>query len=308
MAAGLGFKDFTTGEVLTAADVDGYLMQGVWVFASAAARDAAVTSPQEGNFAYLKDTNVTTYYTGSAWANLDTTGMTNPMTTTGDIIYSSSGSTPARLGIGSTGNVLTVSGGVPAWAAPASAGGRGLQEIIPTSVVVGSGTATVGTNGMITCTAVGTSLSVNGCFSSTYTNYMVVLDAIYSASYTFYDVRLRVSGSDNSTASSYVWQSVRVSDNTLSGSRLTANRFQEPLALSSDVSGAVISFWKPFTTDRTGISIGDHQFGLSGGYNWNGNGRHNQTTSYDGFTLIDTFASGAGATFTGKIRIYGWME
>ncbi len=57
---------------------------------------------QEGNFAYLKDTNVTTYYTGSAWANLDTTGMTNPMTTTGDTIYSSSGSTPARLGIGST--------------------------------------------------------------------------------------------------------------------------------------------------------------------------------------------------------------
>jgi hypothetical protein len=123
MAAGLGFKDFVTGEVLTAADVDGYLMQGVWVFASAAARDAAVTSPQEGNFAYLKDTNVTTYYTGSAWANLDTTGMTNPMTTTGDTIYSSSGSTPARLGIGSTGNVLTVAGGVPTWAAPASGGG-----------------------------------------------------------------------------------------------------------------------------------------------------------------------------------------
>jgi hypothetical protein len=122
MAAGLGFKDFTTGEVLTAADVDGYLMQGVWVFASAAARDAAVTSPQEGNFAYLKDTNVTTYYTGSAWANLDTTGMTNPMTTTGDTIYSSSGSTPARLGIGSTGQVLTVAGGLPSWATPAGGG------------------------------------------------------------------------------------------------------------------------------------------------------------------------------------------
>jgi hypothetical protein len=126
MAAGLGFKDFVTGEVLTAADVDSYLMQGIWVFASAAARDAAVTSPQEGNFAFLKDTNVTTYYTGSAWANLDTTGMTNPMTTTGDTIYSSSGSTPARLGIGSTGNVLTVAGGVPTWAAPASGGGMTL--------------------------------------------------------------------------------------------------------------------------------------------------------------------------------------
>ena len=67
MAAGLGFKDFTTGEVLTAADVDGYLMQGIWVFASAAARDAAVTSPQEGNACYLKDTNQVLTYSGSAW-------------------------------------------------------------------------------------------------------------------------------------------------------------------------------------------------------------------------------------------------
>jgi len=120
MAAGLGFKTFTTGEVLTAADTNGYLMQGVLVFATAAARDAAITSPQEGQFAYLKDTNVTTYYTGSTWANLDTTGMTNPMTTTGDMIYSSSGSTPARLGIGSAGQVLTVAGGIPSWAAATS--------------------------------------------------------------------------------------------------------------------------------------------------------------------------------------------
>jgi hypothetical protein len=107
-------------------------MQGVWVFASAAARDAAVTSPQEGNFAYLKDTNVTTYYTGSAWANLDTTGMTNPMTTTGDTIYSSSGSTPARLGIGTSGQVLTVSGaGIPSWAS--AAGGGKILQVVSTS-------------------------------------------------------------------------------------------------------------------------------------------------------------------------------
>ena len=52
----------------------------------------------------------------------DSAGMTNPMTTTGDTIYSSSGSTPARLGIGSTGQVLTVSGGVPTWATAAGGG------------------------------------------------------------------------------------------------------------------------------------------------------------------------------------------
>ena len=49
----------------------------------------------------------------------DSAGMNNPMTTTGDTIYSSSGSTPARLGIGTTGQVLTVTGGVPVWATPA---------------------------------------------------------------------------------------------------------------------------------------------------------------------------------------------
>jgi hypothetical protein len=140
MAAGLGFKTFAVGEVLSAANVNGYLMQGVLVFADAAARDAAITSPQEGQFAYLKDTNVTTYYTGSAWANLDTTGMTNPMTTTGDTIYSSSGSTPARLGIGSTGQVLTVSGGVPSWATPASGGG---MTLLSTTNIAGGAATTI---------------------------------------------------------------------------------------------------------------------------------------------------------------------
>jgi hypothetical protein len=79
MAAGLGFKDFTTGEVLTAADVDGYLMQGVWVFASAAARTSAVTSPQEGNVSFLKDTNSLEIYDGAAWVAYgagDITGVT----------------------------------------------------------------------------------------------------------------------------------------------------------------------------------------------------------------------------------------
>lgn len=67
MAAGLGYKDFVTGDVLTAGDVNGYLMQGILVFANATARSAAITSPQEGQFSFLKDTNSTEYYTGSAW-------------------------------------------------------------------------------------------------------------------------------------------------------------------------------------------------------------------------------------------------
>ena len=69
MTAGLGYIEFTTGDVLTAAQANGYLAsQVVMVFASSAARSSAVTSPQEGMISYLKDTNSTEYYSGSAWA------------------------------------------------------------------------------------------------------------------------------------------------------------------------------------------------------------------------------------------------
>ena len=43
--------------------------------------------------------------------------------TTGDIIYASGSNTPARLGIGSEGQVLTVSSGVPTWSAASGGGG-----------------------------------------------------------------------------------------------------------------------------------------------------------------------------------------
>ena len=82
MAAGLGFKTFTTGEVLTAADTNGYLMQGVLVFASSAARAAAITSPQEGQMTFLKDTNSTEYYDGSAYQSVSTTGGQTLISTT----------------------------------------------------------------------------------------------------------------------------------------------------------------------------------------------------------------------------------
>jgi len=104
MAAGQGFKTFAVGEVLSAANVNGYLMQGVLVFASAAARTSAITSPQEGQYSYLKDTNSTEYYTGSAWVAIGGGG-SSPLTTKGDLYTYST--TDARLGVGTNGQVLT---------------------------------------------------------------------------------------------------------------------------------------------------------------------------------------------------------
>ena len=131
MAAGLGFKTFTTGEVLTAADTNGYLMQGVLVFASSAARAAAITSPQEGQYSYLKDTNSTEYYDGAAWVSgvegdisgvtagvgisgggtSGTVTVTNSMATAidakGDLVPGTGADAFARLAVGANGTVLT---------------------------------------------------------------------------------------------------------------------------------------------------------------------------------------------------------
>lgn len=103
MAAPLGFKTFNTGDVLTAADTNGYLMQGIWVFANATARDAAVTSPQEGNACYLKDTDAIMVYSGSSWVTKS--GSASPLTTKGDLYTYST--TDTRLGVGTNGHVLT---------------------------------------------------------------------------------------------------------------------------------------------------------------------------------------------------------
>ena len=109
MAAGLGFKTFTTGEVLTAADTNGYLMQGVLVFASAAARDAAITSPQEGQCCYLKDTDAVLTYSGAAWVGFDDSNaiQNTIVDAKGDIVAASGSDTPARLAVGANGTVLT---------------------------------------------------------------------------------------------------------------------------------------------------------------------------------------------------------
>jgi hypothetical protein len=65
----LGFKDFVAGDVLTAAQVDGYLMrQTVMVFATDAARDSALSGNlEEGMHCFTEDNNRLYYYTGAAW-------------------------------------------------------------------------------------------------------------------------------------------------------------------------------------------------------------------------------------------------
>jgi len=54
--------------VLTAEQVNTFLMsQSIPVFANAAGRDAAITAPEEGQHAFLRDVDALQFYSGSAW-------------------------------------------------------------------------------------------------------------------------------------------------------------------------------------------------------------------------------------------------
>jgi hypothetical protein len=82
-----------------------------------------------------------------------------PGTTLGDLAYSSAtANTNTRLGIGSTGNVLTVAGGVPTWAAPVG-GGKVLQVVSASTTTSTAITTTSMADSGITATITPTSAS-----------------------------------------------------------------------------------------------------------------------------------------------------
>jgi hypothetical protein len=186
MAAGQGFKTFVTGEVLTAGDVNGYLMQGINVFASTAARDAAITVPAEGQFAFTKDTNGLWYYDGAAWVASGATGdiegvtagvgisgggtsgtvtVTNSMATAidakGDLVPGTGADTFSRLAVGANGTVLTAD----------SAEATGLKWA----------TAAAGGMTLLSTTSLSGSTTTISSINQTYTNLQIFIYGVTNA-------------------------------------------------------------------------------------------------------------------------------
>ena len=166
--AGAGYKLFNTGDVLTAAQVNTYLMeQTTMVFADAAARTAALSGVvSEGMISYLKSTKQVEVYNGSAWvASDDPNAIQNTIVDAkGDLITATAADTPARLAVGNNGETvfadssastglrwqphieagknLLINSGFDVWQRGTSATGSGFQSADRWWFYVDSGTMT----------------------------------------------------------------------------------------------------------------------------------------------------------------------
>ena len=178
----------------------------------------------------------------------------------------------------------------------------GIIPIVPSSVVVGSGTATVSANGQVTLSAVGTSVSLNGVFSAAYKNYKI-LYRLTSTNNCDIKIRLRVAGVDNS-ASDYLSNKNTVEASVNYPSTGAATTSWNTQATGDLNNTCQIDLFDPFVA---GITIGlatanqnsattNSDFVVSGLLN-------KATTSYDGMT----FLSSAG-TQTGTISVYGYNQ
>jgi hypothetical protein len=151
--------------------------------------------------------------------------------------------------------------------------------------------------------ATAATLSLNGVFSSLYDNYIIAhtFSADNTADTTCYH-RLRLSGTDNTTANSYVSQRIQANGTTVGGIRQT-NDIAFSFVTSNNLrSGAQMFLYGPNLAQPTAARSVDVN-GISGAhleeYAWT----HNQSTGYDGITII----IGSG-TMAGLIKVYGLVQ
>jgi len=286
MAAGLGFKEFTTGDVLTAADANGYLAsQVVMVFADAASLTSAIASPHEGMISYLKDTNATQYYSGSAWVTIG--GSASPLTTKGDLYTYSTAD--ARLAVGTNGQILTADSTAATGLKWAAAAGGGALTFIKSQSFSGV-----------------TSQAVTSAFSATYTRYKIAIEIDSNSSTGYISLRMRSGGTDN-TASNYSYGEIfnTSSAATPSGGAGSLGTSWAVSYLNSAGANLVINMDmnNPFASKfTTYTSMGARNEGSGLAVQAMNGGCLSVSTSYDGFTIL-----GSG-NIAGKATVYGYQD
>jgi hypothetical protein len=97
----MAFKTFVNGLPLSGSEINQYLMyQSIAVFVDATARDAAITSPVDGQYAHLTGSDTLTRYNSSAWETFGVPALTanRAIASNGSGVLSASAVTATELG------------------------------------------------------------------------------------------------------------------------------------------------------------------------------------------------------------------
>ena len=278
--AGAGAKLFVSGDVLTAAQVNTYLMdQSIMRFADATARDAAFGGSgepvlAEGMFAYTNDTNTLWFYTGSAWEVA--TIKPSLVDAKGDLLAGTAADTVGRLAVGTNGQVLTANSSASTGLAWANAGGLTLI----TAQTIGSAVASV---------------TVSNCFSATYDAYKIVISGgVGSDANNSFSMQL-----GGSTTGYYYNMIYTQYNNTLQAdSGSNAVRWYNMGSIDTTALSLVLELNNPFLAKNTTFSTAVTRTGVAGA----SQGLHTVATSYTGFSLTPDIGTLTGGT----IRVYGY--
>lgn len=206
----------------------------------------------------------------------------------GDLLYGTAADTLGRLAIGSTGQVLTVSGGVPSWATP-STSASGLTLVTAQTFTSSS------------------AVNVNSVFTSTYNNYRVIINVTSTSTSNDFDLRLRTSGSDNTNSSYQFTGTNSYSDiDTIyiqrNNGTTAFSRAGNAASADNGATNMIFEFFNPYASIRTGLTYHNISSDGSRVIFDSGSGIFDNTTSFDGFSIIvDT------GNITGKVYVYGYQ-